>query len=263
MKIVIISLILSSIMLAQISIAYVITSSEFTNNAILNEITNKGYRITYTIQKPGWYLLPNTNSIAGKGISVEQNDLNKFYKSSDYQYAFSPFTKKYIPCERKPNYNPLYCDILKILDKPQSYLSSLSDQTLGKEYLAYTALSADWHYYTKPLEVVYEYQPFTLFDFEDNSEEVGILGAKLKAGWNIIIYPAYLSHGEVELGNCNFEKIYFFDDDNQKWVSVTEQLLRTTNDDISGVGMAIKVTEDCTLVKKKSESSQQPPGVPN
>ena len=60
---------------------------------------------------------------------------------------------------------------------------------------------------------------------------------------------------DVELGDCNIENAYLWVDDDQEWFDIMSNLV---DDDYSGAGIAIKVTDDCTFLKKKDGSSMQP-----
>jgi len=218
-------------------------------------IDNHAYRINYNIDQAGWYLLPSRRGEVQLASLSEQSNqaysYEQIHKAYDYRYALSPFTKKYVQCVRIPNYNPLSCDITKIYDESESYLQSLSEEEFSMNYEVFDGLSADWYYYSKPTKVSFDYHPIQINK---------LLYSKLKSGWNLITYPPHLGHEDLELGDCNIEKAYLWVDEDQEWFSIMSNLI---DDDYSGGGVAIKVTDDCTFVKKKGSSVSGPPSIPN
>ncbi len=260
-------IILTTSLMILLSIFFVsatfLSTTNFTNEYANNYgITKTGYKITYDITSPGWYLLPYQESTIN---FAEETDLISFYNSIDYKWAFSPFTKQYVACEKKLNYNPLLCNPEKIYNKNLiSLSSSLSAEGFARNYRAYMVLSADWHYYSKPVKVVYEYQPFMLHDSLTGDQPFGLLAGILKSGWNLINFPAYLAYGDLTLGDCNFEEISAWDSENQKWLVFPDESasnfiesLEDNGEGLSGMGVAIKVVNDCTFLKKKD--SPTPP----
>ncbi len=238
--------------------AFASTTSEDKSSIYPNDISGKLYTVTYTMDEPGWYLLPN-----GMAVVTFENtqDLQSFYRSSDYQYAFSPFSKEYTQCEREPNSNPLVCSFEDIYGISDEELDQLPQESIARNYFAYTALSADWHYYSKPVTIKYQYYPFMLDTFSEGDDDFGLMGAKLRGGWNLIIYPPYLAYQDVELGDCNIEKMYAFNDIGQgAWIQIPER--EYVDGELSGAGMAIKVTNDCTFLAEKGSGSA-PPSIPS
>ena len=228
------------------------------------------YRVNYNINKAGWYLLPSgRGEVQLASLSEQKNQdipYEQIHKAYDYRYALSPFTKKYIRCERQPYSNPLVCDIAEILDESESYLNSLPEDKLNTNYMAYLGLNADWYYYSKPTTVSFDFHPININK---------LFNSKLKAGWNLITYPSHVAYGEVTIGDCNIERLYAWDDGNQVWdkfpdtyLSDRARLVDELTDGkeaLSGIGMAIKVTNGCTLITKKGSlvSGEGPPAIPN
>ncbi len=273
------SLLVSLVFLMGFVSASISSTTEFTNPSYPNQ---KAYKVTYNIQQPGWYLLPQQNSLASFS---QDTDFLGFYKSVDYMYAFSPFTKEYVRCVEKPNSNPLVCDRSELYDLSEGDFQSLTEESFVQNYMIYTAISADWHYYSKPialtesgeipLTVSYEYHPYMLREVE--GDDMGLLGIKLKQGWNMIIYPPYAAYAGYARQNdfmvgedCDIQKLYVWGDETQQWSApfsdsdiTNKQYLRgelmDAGDGLSGKGMAIRVATDCKLFSKISGSVSPPP----
>ena len=225
-----------------------------------NWITDKSYTVTYTITKPGWYLLPSRETTV-PGLAGN-TDFLSFYKAVDYQYAFSSFSKKYIRCEEKPTSNRLICDLNKIFGLSESEFNALSPESFARDYMVYNILSADWHYYSKPIEVEYGYFPQMMIGFGEGDDDPQLMDAKLKEGWNMIIYPPYLGYEDIELGDCKIEKAYIWVEgvNGQEWFSIISNPI---DDDYSGAGMVIKVSNDCTFLREKDSRVAEPPTIPS
>jgi len=166
---------------AQTVIAFSNTTFEDKSSTYPNRSSGKVYTVTYEMNNEGWYLLPSQLAVSA---FKPGEDLQSFYRASDYKFAFSPFSKKYTQCVRKPNINPLACDLEDIYRIPEEELWQLPKESAAREYLAYTGLSADWHYYSKPTTVTYQYYPFMLGGFQKDDDDIGLFAVKLKSGWN-------------------------------------------------------------------------------
>lgn len=207
------------------------------------------FRTNWNIQKPGWYLLPSRNFDVIGGFK-EGTDYSLIDSSNnvDYKYVFSPFTKQYVRCEGTDR---LMCeDSKKTIGLTETQFRSLNENEMEDMRNSFS-LTAEWYYYSKPIQLSYEYRPFHL---ERLSE------TRLKEGWNIINFPAYLTTGELKLGNCVFQKIYLFDDDLQEWEKLSVEDLERVP---IGSGMAIQVSQDCNFLIFNEGSSQSPPQIPN
>jgi len=281
---------------AVISSAYTFSTTNYVNEVAENYgVTKTGYYVTYDIKRAGWYLLPALSSLATiSDGGYEPEDYADYFKNiyyaDSYKYTFSPFTKKYIKCTRFPNINPLYCPEEEIYNLPDKDIQEgWNSEEFMNDYFAYTAISADWHYYTKPVKVIYTYWPGRFYDIKNTGTsttinentgeskttdvyQIGFFGAKLKSGWNIISFPSYAAFGDITIGECNILRIYGWDDENQNWINLIEnsreelvEKLTSGRDDYSGMGMAIKVSEDCTFLKKIGDipGKNAPPALPN
>lgn len=216
--------------------------------------SSKVYTITYHINEPGWYLLPgyfNNNFDFADG-----QEFGAIHKSMDYRFAFSPFFKKYSMCERSPNTNPLVCSFEDIFGKTEEELANLGESVRVNDYFIYTALSADWNYYSKPFTVKYQLYPFTL-----RANDARLLSAQLKEGWNLIMYPPYLAYGDIALGDCSIEKAYTFIGEGSYWNEINIE--RFVDEELSGAGVAIKVANDCTFLAEKNSETPQLPALPD
>lgn len=113
--------------------------------------------------------------------------------------------------------------------------------------------------------------PLTSIDLENDVERYleNINKVRLTKGWNIIhITPAFYNKDFSDLvGNCNIEKVNFWDSINQRWgynsiesQQQVETLLDTrNNEDNLFMPLVIKVTESCSL----GQSIASPPQLPN
>jgi len=213
--------------------------------------SNNIYTVKYSITEPGWYLLPSNRALVNY---ANGQDLASLVEAVDYKFVFSPFTKKYGQCENGA------CDYEDIYGVSIQELQSLPQDTVMNDYLTYTTIAADWHYYSRPVTIEYQYFPFMLQDFGNNLDfGVGLFGSRLKKGWNLITYNPYLAHEEIELGDCSIERMYAFDDGDQSWAKIDEN--DYIRKELSGFGIAVKVTNDCNFLASK-ESNVAPSTIP-
>ena len=156
-------LILSSSVFAASSFSTITIDGQLPENDI---ITNTGYKVTYKIDEPGWYLLPNHFAKAQKTDSyptpTKDNPRDSYINFIDYQYSFSPFSKQYVYCKKTFEGIQDECDIGQFFNANADDLSRLSQQDLGNNYFAYVSFSADWYYFSKPVKVSYDYHPYML-----------------------------------------------------------------------------------------------------
>ncbi|MBI2652928.1 hypothetical protein HYX00_05680 [Candidatus Woesearchaeota archaeon] len=230
-----------------------------------NDITARtGYKVTYKIDKPGWYLLPSHFAKARKSDSyptpTKENPKDSYTNYIDYRYSFSPFSKKYIYCEKVYNVPGVEdeCGFEQIFNVRSEDMQRLSEEDLINNYMAYVLFSADWYYFSKPVKVSYDYHPYMLVQNGNEADDMGMLQSKLKEGWNLINYPVYLAYGHVKLGDCKFEKIYAFDDELQKWEGPEKEF--PIDDELASAGLAVKVSEDCLFLARKEAPG--PPTIP-
>ena len=84
---------------------------------------------------------------------------------------------------------------------------------------------------------------------------------KLYHGWNLLTVSQDMADVQIKdlPGNCNIEKVYFFNPQEQIWFKVE------SDDDFErnqvGMGVAIRVKDDCSFEKSKSAISP-PPEIP-
>lgn len=265
-------LILFSSLMIFVSLAVFVSADYFSTTSSTETysqpgwITDNSYVVEYDITEPGWYLLPSSNGIV-PWISIEKEvDYADFYGAADYRYRYSPFTNKYVRVGEGDD--PLDYDFIGFYGLSEDNFRIISQETFSKDYLAYDVISADWHYYSKPVKVNYEYRPQSMIGFEEGDDEPGLMDAKLKKGWNMIIYPPYAAYGDVVLGDCNIEKLHIWMGALQEWDSSPDvsgeeltEIMTSIGNDGSGSGMAIKVTNDCTFLKEKE--LEGPPSIPS
>lgn len=93
----------------------------------------------------------------------------------------------------------------------------------------------------------------------------------LYAGWNLVsITPSFVADNTLKSldymkGSCNILNAYFWNPENKKWIDIplTEDLgdVLYYYDRLTGYGIVIKVSSDCTL--GTSEATTSPPTIPN
>ena len=87
-------------------------------------------------------------------------------------------------------------------------------------------------------------------------------------GWNFvgftnnIFYDDSFSWNKVK-GNCNYEKIYAWNPENSEWMTIAPDLESFDLNDFLGMGMIIKVSENCKLGQSQGGSITNPPSIPN
>ncbi len=89
---------------------------------------------------------------------------------------------------------------------------------------------------------------------------------QLFAGWNFITITSEMIGKSLweSKGTCNIEKAYAWDNegDRQRWDNVG-LYDRINSQEVAGLGIVIKVTDDCTLgVSSSSSDGTTPPGLP-
>lgn len=264
------ALILASVVFVSASI----TTNLFESSSEGSEYTSNAYKVTYSITKPGWYLLPSraVESVGSPKFPTRADTSldSTQWDSPEYisaKWIFSPFTKKYIAYTNQGDRWWLTDEVVE-----KFYGITILGEEQMLPMMRYTSLSAGWVYYTKPVILEYEYYPFDID--RSGHDELDLVQAKLKKGWNLIVYPPYAAYDEITIGNCNIERLYGWDDENQKWepfpnVSDKAQLIKELTNQgsvdasaISGLGMAIKVSDDCNFLTKKESSQINPPAIP-
>ena len=99
-------------------------------------------------------------------------------------------------------------------------------------------------------------------------EPMPISETRLSPNWNFVrVTPdmfdieGSFSWDSVK-GNCNIEKVYSWNPETQSWTQISPQLKSNDFNDFFMMGMAVKVTEGCTL-GLNSGSAGAPPTIPN
>jgi hypothetical protein len=167
-------------------------------------------------------------------------------------FVYVPFLRKYINIDTAHNeYNPEQLQKIQneIMVKVTSAFVYLKESANNKKYA------------------------FTFFKGQTNEFEP----RDLKAGWNFVgitqdMYRGqwnprsgnegeYFSWDAIK-GNCNYEKIYYWNPEKQNWNNLdpATQIKSYDFDDFLGLGMIVKVSENCTLSTVEKISS--PPGLP-
>tara|TARA_Y100000310_G_C20534320_1_gene740088 strand:- start:147 stop:1106 length:960 start_codon:yes stop_codon:yes gene_type:complete len=85
-------------------------------------------------------------------------------------------------------------------------------------------------------------------------------------GWNFFtITPDIIGNSLWEVkGTCNFEDIYAWDVEDKRWSDDINQLERINGNQIAGMGIVVKVSNDCHLSSSDTQTDDDtnPPGLP-
>lgn len=191
-----------------------------------------GYQYTIHVSK-GWNLIPLHNVGTFKLLPTPSVDQSLFRAI----FTYLPLNKKYV-----------------------DFYGGFNDQTLAEfqSNQNYLHTSAEWLYSTADLDLT----------FSTKSDAFSVLPPTLHAGWNLMTFPPQFSDRSYGWGDCIIEKLYAWDDVEQKWQILPpspEKLLEEAAEgDLIGYGVAIKVDNTCTLAKRAGASDTSiPPGIPD
>ena len=181
----------------------------------------------------GWNLVydfPNPNVLSG---SLEKSSIKAIY-------AFIPTTQEYARVYPNPENDKI--------DK------------IGDSYLEKTAF---WVY--SDTETGRDFNGVFNADEYMAQEPLPISELNLYKDWNFVaIVPEMLGKNLDEIkGNCEVEKEYFWNPEDQKWDSLVEGRLNgnSFNRDVINLGIALKVSSDCNL-NIQGGSNVSPPNLP-
>ena len=119
----------------------------------------------------------------------------------------------------------------------------------------YVMQSPYWVYSSKSGILKYNLKAIYM---DDNSVALTRTSLPLSAGWNFITLSSQFNSKTISdfKGDCQIDKVYGFDSDWQDWSKVEFR------DENVGLGMVVKVKNDCTL-NVNSGNIVVPPSVPN
>ncbi|MDO8460049.1 MAG: hypothetical protein Q7S74_03000 [Nanoarchaeota archaeon] len=182
----------------------------------------------------GWNLvqgLPNPEWLSGGDI--ESSNIKAIY-------GFNPVTQEYIR---------FY---------PQPEKSKLNSQNTRVDSMI--SATSFWVYIDSPQK---EYGQINYLTLEPNTE----LSKQLLTGWNFAsIMPNFINKSFNDLkGNCNIEKMYWWQSRDQQWMNILSdkdrmEVLRYSEN--IGSGLLIKVSESCTLLTGIVDNPSDIPGAP-
>ena len=207
-------------------------ASAFASSAVTTETSN-GYEVQYTINQPGWYLLPTESSFA----SLYQNPGAGVFESlAVYKFYQNPVTMQLEQCSTKMG-NKLTCASVNAVK--------------NKGSLAYNGA---WSYYDTPTTVTFHWDHALTMGMYDSGT--------LRKGWNLVSFPPHLAAGKSYLGNCDISKAFVWNSAMQRWESVNLHAMGNYAS-LSGKGMALKVMNNCQLVDAHPQHILPPPAVMN
>lgn len=206
----------------------------------MSKDNNNAYIMNVQVEK-GWNIIAGT--MPAEGI-LSTSDI----KIQDIlaMWSYSPTQKKYI----------------RIHPEPET-------EEIQKEDEDNVLTSAMWIYSNKAGMMRYT----TLEDYPPLSNR------QLNSGWNFVTITIDMYNGKYDpaegyagdyfswdsiKGNCNYEKVLFWNPMEQKWINfnTAEQIKSYDFDDFMGLGMIVKVPNACTL-KSPGPDITQPPALPN
>ena len=112
-------------------------------------------------------------------------------------------------------------------------------------------LAGQWAYFTK--DITLTHSTFVDADFNSYAEY-----ASYGPGWHFMVVPLEIVSGELSFGDCEFDKVYHWESEKQKWdtVGMLDGPL------LVGQGVVFHVNEECTF-GPGSLNSNSPPAMPN
>lgn len=179
----------------------------------------------------GWNLISFTDEIV-------KHDFSSPYITA---YWFDPLEKKYYQIGPKNEFTPHI----------EKYGEDFLFPMVGGEERYIFQNHAMWIYAEKETTAEIEEKYITPLN-----------KVKLYHGWNLLTVSQDMSDVKIKdlPGNCNIEKVYFFNPQEQEWFKVESE------DDFEpnqvGIGVAIKVKDDCSFEKPKPIISPLPE-IPN
>lgn len=204
-------------------------------------------QVTIEIKK-GWNLIPASSW----EIQDHENSPLKYPQDFKYGYIYDVLDKKYVLG-------------LKDGETIPSRAGIINTNNDDPDIVRYYNQASMWVYSEKEGDLILRWMGLNPGIFE-------ISNYNLYSGWNFIfitpdIADVLFNQREIA-GTCNIERSYFFNAENQDWVSYSVDTLINEIDgpddeDFIGLGWVIKVTSDCTLGSSGSGGTSPPvlPGV--
>jgi len=226
------------------------------------QIKEKDYCPQDCMQELGKIYIEKGWNILSKGIldnlELESNNLNDNFDykndiSAVYQYI--PNLNKYIlkkPAPTDKYGEKIYKEFVSKVGK------SKAEEILGQNDKAF------WVYSKKAATIYYQKSSIKLSQ--------GVKSIKLFKGWNFLGFNEDFFEGRSSFswdrikGNCNYEKIYEFNPKSKEWISISPQENSSEFKNFFGMGMLIKVSNDCSLNSGETGESGgeiNPPTLPN
>ncbi len=181
--------------------------------------------VTFTIEKKGWYIIP---------MDYDYSDCNnKLYSKS--LWIWSPTAKKYIG----GHFNT---------EMPEEDNNLLKQDGSDGYLYANPSLGGAWMYFSGPCEIEGR---VSIEEFEEEELDEELNEIKLAKGWNFfIVISPYSGYSLDDIkGDCDIEKIIYWDANTQDFVNV--EIDEIINDKMSlldsGIHMLLDVSEECNL----------------
>ncbi len=158
------------------------------------------------------------------------------------------------------NIKYIYVFIPNIQEYARVYPNPENDKInqIGDGYLIQTPM---WVYSTSETDVNFN-GIYNAVEYQ-TQEHLPLGELTLFGGWNFVAITPYMigkKLGDMK-GNCNIERLYFWDSQKQEWYS--ENLLtKTIPNDIVNLGLVMKVSNNCNLGGQGSGLGL-PPGLPD
>ncbi len=227
----------------------------------LNDVTIKeeGQMYYYTVSyAKGWQLIPSdwSNYVRFQGPyganpevyanSAEDTD----WHNSALRFTYFPALNKYFGAYTDENLDAVFVGTTQ-----EEYMSAFETYIDNKD--ADWLISADWYYFDEPRSITWNLiksvDSYVLRDEQPN----------LQKGWNLISIPLHVITEELNWGDCEFEKIYYWDGDQQDWESVSHDLVSLDPMALK-FGFVVKAKADCSMALEGSVANAgSPPPLPN
>lgn len=197
--------------------------------------------------KKGWNIL-NEEIVTDLRLYNLNDDFN-YEEDISVVYQYMPVLNKYLLTKPRDNSNEE-----KIINE---FISKVGESK-AEEILEQRG-KAVWAYSTKKATVYYKQDSVKLFS--------GIESIKLFSGWNFIAIASEMNDKTLDeiRGGCNIKSAYAWNNeiyaghDSPSWESIYDESI--FNSEIIGLGMIVKVTDDCNFGDVIG-SITSPPAIP-
>ena len=201
------------------------------------------YKISVQYHK-GWNIIPLDTGFYGVYDAIEYNNaeaLNQWRYS--WQYIYLPQENKYVGIKDNKNGEPEIAGISS-LEQLQTKLDGNYVNEMNRK------LAGKWVYFTKDVVINYYTSPGHTLQSGGEYPSYG-------PGWDFFVVPIQLSTGELEMGDCIFDKIYYWDSALQNWQKLTISQMRL----MVGNGFVVHTQDSCVLGRGLQPGI--PPALPN